>query len=55
VAQALDNRPDLAQSRIQVENAKIDLTGTRQAMLPQLNLVGDVRNSGIAGTPTLFR
>jgi outer membrane protein len=51
VAQALDNRPDLAQSRIQVENAKIDLVGTRQAMLPQLNLVGDVRNSGIAGSP----
>jgi outer membrane protein TolC len=49
VAQALDSRPDLAQSRIQVENSKINLTGTRNAMLPQLNLVGDVRNSGLSG------
>ena len=50
VARALDNRPDLAQSRIQVDNAKIDLIGTRNAMLPQLNLVGDARNSGLAGS-----
>ncbi len=49
VARALDNRPDLAQGRVQVENAKIDLIGTRQAMLPQLNLVGDLRNSAISG------
>ncbi|HXP87175.1 MAG TPA: TolC family protein [Bryobacteraceae bacterium] len=50
VAEALDNRPDLAQSRVQVENAKINLTGTRNNMLPQLNLVADARNAGLAGT-----
>jgi outer membrane protein len=50
VAQALDQRPDLAQARIQVENAKINLTGARNAMLPSINLVGDVRNNGLSGS-----
>ena len=49
MAKALDNRPDLAQSRIQIENSEIALTGTRTALLPQLNLVGQARNSGLAG------
>ena len=34
VAKALDHRPELAQQRIQLENSKINLTGTRNAMLP---------------------
>ena len=33
-ASALDNRPELQQSRIQLENQKIGLTGTRNLMLP---------------------
>jgi outer membrane protein len=61
VAQALDQRPDLAQARVQVENAKINLGGARNAMLPTINLVGDVRNNGLSGSantvplPTGFR
>ncbi len=50
VAKALDKRPDLAQSRIQIDNTKIVLQGTRNSMLPSLNLFADVRNSGLAGT-----
>jgi outer membrane protein len=50
VSRALDNRPDLAQSRIQIENAQISLKGTRNAMLPTLNAVGDVRNNALIGT-----
>jgi len=50
VAQAFDNRPDLGQSRVQVENSKINLTGVRNAMLPQLNVVGDLRNTALAGS-----
>jgi outer membrane protein len=49
VSKALDDRPDLAQSRIQINNAEIALTGTRSALLPTLNLVGDVRNTALAG------
>jgi outer membrane protein len=49
VARAIDHRPELAQQRLQVENSKINLTGTRNAMLPQLNLVGNVSNPGAGG------
>jgi outer membrane protein len=49
--QALMKRPDLAQTRIQIENSKINLTGTRAAMLPTLDLVGDVRNNALTGFP----
>ena len=49
VAKALDNRPELAQQRLQVENSKINLTGTRNAMLPQLNLTGNISNPGAGG------
>jgi len=51
VGRALDRRPDLAQARLQLENSKINLSGTKNAMLPQLNLVGDVRNNGLSGEP----
>jgi outer membrane protein TolC len=46
---AVQNRPELQQSRIQLENQKILLTGTRNLMLPTLSAFGDVRNSGLAG------
>ena len=49
-ARALDNRPDLAQARLQIDNAKVNLTGTRNSMLPTLNALGDVRNNALAGT-----
>ncbi len=47
---ALQHRPDLAQTRIQLDNSKINLTGTRAAMLPTLDFVGDTRNSALSGT-----
>ncbi len=49
VSRALDNRPDLAQSRIQIDNAQIALTGTRNALLPTLNAIGDFRSNALAG------
>lgn len=49
ISMALDNRPDLAQSRIQIDNAQIALTGTRNQLLPVLSAVGDVRNNALAG------
>jgi outer membrane protein TolC len=50
VSRALDNRPDLAQSRIQIENAQIALKGSRNAMLPTLNAVADMRSNALVGT-----
>ena len=49
MAKALDARPDLAQSRIQIDNAQIALIGTRNAMRPSLNLTGDLRSNGLIG------
>ena len=51
---ALDNRPDLAQSRVQIENAEIALTGTRSAMLPSLNLTGNMRSNALVGTQNIL-
>jgi outer membrane protein TolC len=49
VAKALDRRPDLGQSRIQIDNTKIVLQGTRNALLPTISAFADVRNNALAG------
>lgn len=49
VTKALDSRPDLAQSRIQIENAEIALTGTKNALLPTLSVIGDMRSNALVG------
>jgi outer membrane protein TolC len=46
---ALQGRPELAQTRIQLQNRDINLRAVRNAMLPQVDLVGDVTNNGLAG------
>jgi outer membrane protein len=50
VSKALDSRPDLAQSRIQIDNSQIVLSGTRNALLPVLDLVGDMRSNALIGS-----
>lgn len=49
IARALDNRPELLESRLQVENSKIGLSATRSALKPTLDLVGSLQNNGLAG------
>ncbi len=49
ISRAMDNRPELAETRIQVDNAKIGLQGTKSEMLPTLDLVGTLQNNGLAG------
>jgi len=49
VDEALQKRPDLASTRLQLENAEIGLKGSLNALKPQLNLVGTVQNTGMAG------
>ena len=55
MADALNNRPDLAQAQLQVQNSQTGLAGSRNATLPEVDLVGVVQNNGLAGTasPTL--
>ena len=54
IADALKNRPDLAQAGIQVENSQISLKGSLNAVRPQVDLVGTMQNSGLAGDPNLL-
>lgn len=49
--EALADRPELQQSKIQIENQKILLTGTRNLMLPTLSAFADLRNTGLSGDP----
>jgi outer membrane protein len=49
VQQAFKNRPDYLQALFQLDNARIALKGSKNALLPQLDLVGTVANNGLAG------
>ena len=49
LAAAIANRPDLNQAGLQVENSEIGLKGSRNALRPQMDLVGVVQNNGLAG------
>jgi outer membrane protein TolC len=49
IADAIKNRPDLAQAGIQVENSQVSLKGSLNALRPQIDLVGIVQNNGLAG------
>ena len=48
-SEALRNRPDLNQAGIQVENAAISLTGSLNALRPELDVVGILQNSSLSG------
>jgi outer membrane protein TolC len=47
---ALNNRPDLEQAQLQIDNSQIGLAGARSATQPEVDLVGVMQNSGLAGT-----
>ena len=49
VAVALANRPEIQAAKLQVENADVGLKGTRNGVLPQLDLSVNASNSGLAG------
>lgn len=53
-AEALSHRPDLDQARLQIVNSQIGLQGARSATRPQLDLVGVMQNSGLAGQANPF-
>ncbi|MBM3746241.1 MAG: TolC family protein [Acidobacteria bacterium] len=48
-ANALKQRPDLAQARIQIDSTQLALRGSKNALLPSLDLVATVRNNALAG------
>jgi outer membrane protein len=50
-AKALQKRPELTESRVQVDSARISLTGVRAAMLPTIDAIADLRNNALSGIP----
>jgi outer membrane protein len=46
---ALQNRPEYEAAKLQLTNSQISLKGTRNELLPELDLVGTFQNSGIGG------
>jgi outer membrane protein len=46
---AFESRPDLKEAKLQIENTEISLTGSRNALKPELDLVGSIQNNGLSG------
>jgi outer membrane protein TolC len=51
IAQAVRNRPELESARLQIENSNISLEGSRNELLPELNLIGSAGSAGLSGYP----
>jgi len=51
VDQALKNRPELEQARISTESLKINLAGTKNYLLPTLQVFAELTNNGLSGAP----
>jgi len=49
VAKAMAGRPELAQSRINLDSAKIGLKGSRSQLLPSLDMMVNLTNNALAG------
>ncbi|HYZ86888.1 MAG TPA: TolC family protein, partial [Bryobacteraceae bacterium] len=50
IQRARQSRPDIAQAQLQIENAGISLTGSRNALLPSLDLVVSGRTNALSGS-----
>ena len=51
IQQALEKRPELEQAKVNLESKKMNLSGTRNALLPTLQAFVDFNNSALTGSP----
>jgi len=49
VTRALADRPDYQSAKIQLENSQINLKGTKNELLPEIDLTGSYFSNGLAG------
>jgi outer membrane protein TolC len=47
--QAVSNRPEYQAAKLQLTNTEISLKGTQNELRPELDLVGNIQNNGLAG------
>ncbi len=52
VQEALKKRPEIEQSRINIDSAKLNLKGIRNELKPTLQLFAELTNNGLTGTIT---
>jgi outer membrane protein len=50
IEEALANRPEVAQNQISLDNARLDMLGTKSNLLPTLQATASFANSGQGGT-----
>ena len=46
---AFESRPDLKEAKLQIDNSLLSLSGARDALKPELDLVGTAQNNGLSG------
>jgi outer membrane protein len=51
IVQALANRPEIEQGKINIESNKMQTAGTKNALLPNLQGFVDLTNNGLTGSP----
>ena len=49
IDRAIDNRPDLEQTKIQIENTKIGISGSRSQLLPSLDVQASFQHNSLSG------
>jgi len=49
VSEALDNRPEVAQTKLNLLSSKINVEGTKNNLLPSLSAFADTNNQGLTG------
>ncbi len=49
VTDAFRNRPELQEARLQIANSELYMKGSKNALLPQLDIIASAQNSGLAG------
>jgi outer membrane protein len=51
MAMAISSRPELAQSRIQLSNQELTIRGSKNGLLPTLDVVANLSNNALVGQP----
>jgi outer membrane protein TolC len=52
---ALENRPELKQTKLSIETSRIGLSGSKSLLLPTLDLLAAITNNALAGDPNYLR
>jgi len=52
IAQALENRPELQQARLNLESNQMNLVGIKSSLKPTLQAFGELTNNGLSGDVT---